>query len=54
MNDKKTSDSLTAEILYELSELGPEDLEGILRSWKATKELQKRPGYENTYVILKK
>lgn len=54
MNDEKKSDELTAEILHELADISPEDLEGILRSWKATKELQKRPGYENTYVILKK
>lgn len=54
MNEEKTSDSLTAEILHELSDLDHEDLELIMKSWKATKELNKRPGYENVYVIFRK
>lgn len=54
MNSESASDNLTAEILHELSDLGPDDWEMILKSWKATKELQKRPGYKNAYVILRK
>lgn len=54
MNAEKTSDSLTAEILHELSDLDHEDLELIMKSWKATKKLNKRPGYENVYVIFRK
>lgn len=54
MTAEKTPDLLTSEILRELSDLSPDDWEIILRSWKATQELQKRPGYEHAFVILQK
>lgn len=44
MNTERTSDSLTAEILNELADFGPEDLDAILRSWKATLEANKENG----------
>lgn len=42
------------ELLQTINSLGAEDLRLILESWKATQELQKRPGYENAFVILRK
>lgn len=44
---------LKTELLQKLESMSKEDLEIILRSWVATKEMQKRPGYENCFVILR-
>lgn len=40
----KEIDEMTAEILHELDGLGPEDLDRLLRSWKATLEANKNNG----------
>lgn len=44
MMAEKTSDDLVSEIFRELSSLEPEDLDRLLRSWKATKEANKDNG----------
>lgn len=44
MTAENPSDSLTNEILHELSDLSPEDWDAILRSWKATLEANKDNG----------
>lgn len=49
-----TNADVKTELLQTLNALDAEDLRLILESWKETQELQKRPGYENAYVILRK